>query len=134
MSTSLLQDAQNKKAELLVILGQGLNSWYRAGRIKDPTVSAICNEIIKLDALICSLNGFADEMNNETGECPQCRQPLEAEAKSCEKCGFDLQEILPIAAGSKRCGTCGGTIAADSNWCPICGARAAEPPMAGGDS
>ena len=121
MSTEQLQDAQNRKAELLIILGNGLNSWYRAGKIKDPNVKAVCNEITKLDALIGSLNGLA--ISDETSVCPQCRQPLLPGAGTCQGCGFEVQE--PFSANVKSCETCKGTIIADSSWCPICGARAA---------
>ena len=128
MSTKQLQDAQNKKAELLIILGQGLNSWYRSGMVKDPTVKAICNDITKLDALIGKLNGIA--ISNEAGVCQKCQQPLLNGSKFCPECGFEMQESS--TANAKLCRTCNNTIAADSNWCPICGAKAVAPPKAGG--
>ena len=122
MSTEQLQNAQNKKAELLIILGHGLSSWHRAGVIKDPNVKAICNEIAKLDAIIGGLKNLSIDV--EAGLCPQCRQPLTPDVDVCPGCGFEM--LSPFSANVKPCGTCKGMIIADSNWCPICGAKAAE--------
>ena len=130
MSTEQLLNAHNKKVELLIKLGEGLNCWYRSGMIKDATVKAICNEITKLDALIGSLNGLS--IGSMTSTCPRCRQPIGLGDKICKECGFDMQESLP--ASVKRCEMCQGSISTDSNWCPICGARASASPKSGGGS
>ena len=122
MSTEQLKNAQNKKAELLIILGHGLSSWHRAGMIKDPNVKAICNEITKLDVFIGSLNGLSIDV--EAGLCPQCHQPLAPDSEACQGCGLEMR--VPFTANVKPCGSCNGIIISDSSWCPICGAKAAE--------
>ena len=120
MSTKQLQDAHNRKAELLIELGKGVNGWYRAGKMNNPAVEAICKEITKIDAYIGTMQGIMSGIYPDV--CPQCRQALTSNTAFCQGCGFAVEQFLSSSA--RRCGKCGGTITADCKWCPICGAIA----------
>lgn len=120
-------------------LGQAAFTAYRAGEIAHPHLVSICRQIDALTEQIAQHEAQIEQIRAErlappppvlpptgpTVRCPNCRQPVPAQAAFCPHCGFQVPKAPPAGV---VCASCGSAIPAGAQFCPTCGARQALPP------
>jgi len=82
--------------------------------LSDGFVLSGSGKVVRLDAAEVDEPGSGESHSDVTHSCPECRDPVAADANFCSNCGTEL-------ASQPSCPLCGGTLSGGESFCPECG-------------
>lgn len=121
--TSIINDAQVKKAKVLAELGLLAYEKIRLGEINDEDLNTISKSILGFDYIIYDNSKKIEELDmiSQNITCT-CGTVVSEGGKFCTECGKKV-EIEVKDKEYTTCGHCEAKIEKNSNFCPCCGNR-----------
>ncbi|MFF2446494.1 zinc ribbon domain-containing protein [Neobacillus sp. NPDC058068] len=123
----LVQENSERRADLLLKLGEDTYRRIRTGDVQDPQLREYVLKIAELDRGIFQTQKALEQLNrkSDTWACSNCGTQIGANDKFCGSCG-QIQE--PIAIGNDTeetavCPTCEEQVPAQAKFCACCGSR-----------
>lgn len=116
-----IENAQIKKANLLLDMGMMTYEKIRNNIIIDDSFNNICNEILEIDKLIYNNNLKLKKMEENLNELVcECGSILKSENKFCGTCGkkVELEDSYLV-----KCIRCDSLNEEDSVYCACCGVK-----------
>ena len=119
----IIEDANDKKTEVLLSIGIDTYSKVRAGLINDVDLLKKCEGIVGFDYIIYNNKKKIEEYEtlNEGFVC-SCGHHLTPEDKFCGGCGQKVEMIIE-EPNLKFCKNCDANISAIAKFCPCCGVK-----------
>jgi len=119
---NIIKDAENKKALLLIEMGNLTYQKIREDFIIDKDFDTISNEILELDKIIYANSKELENIKkiNTTSKC-ECGNEMKKSDKFCSICGKKSEELNDNK--TIQCEFCNEYIDIDSTYCVCCGNR-----------
>ncbi|MEH7305121.1 zinc ribbon domain-containing protein [Neobacillus drentensis] len=123
----LIQEHSEKRAELLLHLGEETYQRIRSGKLENPELGQFFVKIAELDQRIFQAQKGLEQINKKEHAwgCSNCGSPITANDKFCGSCG-QRQEHLASSTESLdtiACSTCEEHVPAQASFCACCGSR-----------
>lgn len=119
--SKIIEDAQDKKSQLLCEIGLVMYQKIREGIIVEQDLDDICESIKGFDYIIYDSKNkisMLETMQSEN-KC-SCGNEIEDTDKFCRGCGKKV-EVLVYKTELCRCNNCEADIEYGSKFCPCCG-------------
>ena len=118
----IVTENERMKLQKLIELGEAAHLLLRTGRLADPGMEEISEQIVTLDKEINAALGKRPPHRGD-GRCPNCGAPHN-NAVFCGSCGQNIDEFYskPIPF----CAVCGLMVEEDAEFCGICGSKREE--------
>ncbi|WP_066067119.1 zinc ribbon domain-containing protein [Neobacillus soli] len=123
----LVQENSERRANLLLQLGEQTSQKIRTGELKDLQLRDYVLKIAELDRQIFQTQSALEQLNRKSDSwaCSKCGSQIGVDDKFCGSCG---QQQEPIATGNDTvetavCPTCEEQVPAQGNFCACCGSR-----------
>lgn len=116
-----INEAEIKKAELLLEIGKLTYEKIRSGELTDLDISDLSDEILELDKLIYNKNTDIEytAITKEKSVC-KCGHIIDINDKFCAECGSKI-EIQEESTDYIVCNRCNCELEEDFNYCICCG-------------
>ena len=121
----LINENAEKKAELLLKMGELVYKKIRTAELSDPQLDAFAKDIIQYDQRIYQSQQTLVQLNftSQQGKnCNSCGGPITADDKFCGSCGQKVEQ--PQAAANVEtaaCPVCEAEVPAHAAFCICCG-------------
>lgn len=123
----LIQENDEKRANLIFQLGEDTYRKIRSGELQDPQLRKYFLEIAEIDRNIFQGQASLEQIKQkaDTRECSNCGASIGADDKFCGVCGQQQAEPLLLKDSSQlaTCPTCEQSIPLQAKFCPCCGSR-----------
>ncbi|MEH7083023.1 zinc ribbon domain-containing protein [Neobacillus drentensis] len=125
----LIQEHAEKRAELLLHLGEVAYQKIRTGKLESPELGQFFLKIAELDQRIFQAQKALEQLNKKEHAwgCSNCGSQITANDKFCGSCG-QRQEQLASGIESMEtivCSTCEEQVPSQASFCACCGSRLA---------
>ena len=114
-----LSDAQKRVQAKLGDLGQAALALYRSGTLADPSVTALAEELVGLEAQVQQQKDKLDAVRNE--QYQPAGQPTAAPEPAAP--GVAAAPSEPTPAATIECPNCHTEVKSTVTFCPECGNR-----------
>jgi hypothetical protein len=128
----VLSDAQKRVQAKLAELGQAALALYRSGTLSDPSVAALADEIVSLEAQVQQQREKVDAIHNEQYQPagqpavaaePEAAAPVAAAEPEPAAPAVAAVADVPTAAATIACPNCHTEVKSTVTFCPECGNR-----------
>lgn len=118
-----IEEANAKKAELLLEIGINTYKKIREGIIIDEEIAEKCKRIVGFDYILYDNKKKLDELKKESeGFLCSCGSNVTSDEKFCGSCGKRV-EITVEEENTITCNNCEMEIKSDVNFCTCCGIK-----------
>lgn len=125
----LIQERSEKRADMLLQLGEDTYQKVRSGEIQDQHLRDYTLKIVELDLQLFKAQEALEQLNRKsaTSTCSNCGSEIGVNDKFCGSCG---QSQTPVSARMESedlaaCPTCNEQVPMNANFCACCGSRLA---------
>ena len=128
----VLSDAQKRVQAKLAELGQAALALYRSGTLSDPSVAALADEIVSLEAQVQQQREKLEAIHNEQYQPagqpaaaaePEVAAPVAATEPEPAAPAVAAVVDVPTAAATIECPNCHTEVKSTVTFCPECGNR-----------
>jgi uncharacterized small protein (DUF1192 family) len=124
----VLSDAQKRVQAKLAELGQAALALYRSGTLSDPSVAALADEIVSLEAQVQQQREKLEAIHNEQYQPAAAAEPEAAAPPAAAEPGPAAPAVeagvdTPTAADTIECPNCHTEVKSTVTFCPECGNR-----------
>ena len=128
----VLSDAQKRVQAKLAELGQAALALYRSGTLSDPSVAALADEIVSLEAQVQQQREKLEAIHNEQYQPagqpaaaaePEVAAPVAAAEPEPAAPAVAAVVDVPTVAATIECPNCHTEVKSTVTFCPECGNR-----------
>jgi capsule polysaccharide export protein KpsE/RkpR len=127
----VLSDAQKRVQAKLAELGQAALALYRSGMLSDPSVTALADEIVSLEAQVQQQREKLEAIHNEQYQPagqpaaaePEVAAPAAAAAPESAAPAVASAADVSTVAATIECPNCHAEVKSTVTFCPECGSR-----------
>ena len=124
--TAVQYDQLRQLTSKTLELGEAVLNLYRAGNVPDDTLSALCADILALEAALTIQSPAASTSVSATNETIKSQSPNEITQLDISAAAVD--DTLVVAPAAPTCPTCQSQLRPNVKFCTTCGTRIEEPP------
>jgi hypothetical protein len=121
----VIQESSEKRAEIIIKLGEVVYKKIRSGEIEDADFKTIIQDVIKLDQLVYRAEVELEKLQEKSinnFSCPSCNTPILPGDKFCGACGSKVEEAKGEENVEKApCPACEEQVPVHATFCGCCG-------------
>ena len=126
-----LKTQEDQKRELMQNLGEAVWQLHGAGKVSEPQLLAICQQlqgvVKQIHEIGATIEKIRQEQPPEPSKCEACGRELTENDLFCPACGGKVVNAQaaqpgPVAA-TQTCPNCGGALRPGAAFCGACGHR-----------
>ncbi|BBW97840.1 zinc ribbon domain-containing protein [Geobacillus sp. FSL W8-0032] len=125
---NVIEETVEKRAEVLIKLGEAIYKKIRLGEIEDPDLLSLSEVLIQLDKTLYQTKNKLEKLMEHGAEgkvCVHCRQPLSLEDRFCGACGQPVKQKEEEREQYVVCPRCEQPILQPAEFCICCGIKLA---------